>query len=362
MEFKLYHYPFPAIWKSVFGTWNLPRFVGAIFCSNIHLAKVEMSSVENNLPLVSVVTPTFNQAAFLRETIDSVLSQDYPSIEYQIIDDGSTDATSEILREYADRVWTERQENRGQTPTINKGWERAKGGIPTWLNSDDTFLPGAVSTAVAYLREHPEVGIVFGDTLFTDQDGNPLERLRGLVDFDYVRFVQRCHNPIAQPSAFIRRSVIEDIGMLDPFYYYFMDWDFWLRAGINHRISYFPELLSTYRLHAESKTVSQANKAAPELEYMYQKFFARRDLPESVSSIEKEAMVNMLFTSGGYYLEGSNRRAAARAALKAVYRYPSYFYHPSAIHKLFYCLCGGSSIYQRCRGTYHKVRTIFASG
>lgn len=333
-----------------------------MFCSSISPAKVKMSSAENNLPLVSVVTPTFNQAAFLRETIESVLSQDYPSIEYQVIDDGSTDDTAAILSEYADRVRTEQQENRGQTPTINKGWERSRGEILTWLNSDDTFLPGAVSTAVAYLKEHPEVGIVFGDTLFTDQDGNPLERSSKLLDFDYVRFVQLCHNPIVQPSAFIRRSVIEDIGMLDPFYYYFMDWDFWLRAGINHGISYVPELLSTYRLHAESKTVAQADKAAPELEYMYRKFFARPDLPERIRSIEKEAMVNMLFTSGGYYLKGGNRRAAARAALSAVRRCPSCFYHPSAIHKLFYCLCGGSSIYQRSRGTYHKVRTIFASG
>ncbi len=333
-----------------------------MFCSNITLAKINMSSVENNLPLVSIVTPTFNQSAFLRDTIDSVLSQDYPTLEYQIIDDGSTDATSAVLEEYAGRVWIERQENRGQTPTINKGWERSRGEIITWLNSDDTFLPGAVRTAVAYLTEHPEVDIVFGDTLFTDQDGNPLERSRRLPDFDYLEFVRLCHNPIAQPSAFIRRSVIEDIGMLDPFYYYFMDWDFWLRAGINHQISYFPELLSTYRLHADSKTVAQANKAAPELEYMYRKFFARPDLPERIASLEKEAMVNMLFTSGGYYLEGGNRRAAARAALRAVRHWPSRFYHPSAIHKLFYCLCGGSSIYQRSRGTYHKVRTTLASG
>ncbi|PYS69757.1 MAG: glycosyltransferase [Acidobacteria bacterium] len=317
-----------------------------------------MSSTEQNPSLVSVVTPTFNQANFLRETIESVLSQDYPAIEHQIIDDGSTDATPEILREYSDRVWIERHENRGQTPTINKGWERAKGSILTWLNSDDTFLPGAVSRGVAYHDEHPDVGIVFGDTLFTDQDSNPLERSKNLGDFDYRRFVRLCHNPIPQPSAFIRRSVIEDIGMLDPSYYYFMDWDFWLRAGVNHRISYIPELLSTYRLHADSKTVAQANKAAPELEYMYRKFFARTDLPDSIRSLEKEAMLNMLFTSGGYYLEGGNKKAAAQTALKALRSFPSSFYQPSAVHKLFYCLCGGSSIYQRSRATYNRMRTI----
>jgi glycosyltransferase involved in cell wall biosynthesis len=319
-----------------------------------------MSSAENNLPLVSVVTPTFNQAAFLEDTIESVISQDYPAIEYQVIDDGSTDDTPKILGKYEGRFWIERHENQGQTPTINKGWQRSQGEIITWLNSDDTFLPGAVSTAVTYLRNHPDVDIVFGDTLFTDQAGKPLERSGKRFEFEYEQFVRLCHNPIAQPSAFIRRSVIEDIGLLDPSYYYFMDWDFWLRAGINHRIQYFPELLSTYRLHAESKTVAETSRAAPELEYMYRKFFARTDLPARVRSLEQEAMVNMLITSGGYHLEGGNRKAATQAALRALRSYPSYFSRPSALHKLFYLICGGSSIYRRSRGTYHKLRATFA--
>src|SRR5512132_3263811 len=127
-------------------------------------------------PIVSDVTPAYNQAAFLRDTIESVLSQDYPAIEHQIIDDGSTDETPEILKEYEGRAWIERHENRGQTPTINKGWARAKGEILTWLNSDDTFLPGAVSTAVDYLQKNPDVGIIFGDTLFTNPDGSPIEQ------------------------------------------------------------------------------------------------------------------------------------------------------------------------------------------
>jgi hypothetical protein len=86
-------------------------------------------------------------------------------------------------------------------------------------------------------------------------------------EFSYRDLVANCHNPIPQPSAFIRRKVMEDVGLLDPHYYYFMDWDFWLRAGLRHSFAYFPELLSTYRLHEESKTVAQAVRAAPELEY-----------------------------------------------------------------------------------------------
>src|SRR2546421_6377677 len=159
-----------------------------------------MNSTENpsfqTQPLVSVVTPTYNQAAFLRDTIESVLSQDYPAIEFQIIDDGSTDQTPEILQEYLGRALVERHENRGQTPTINKGWERAKGDILTWLNSDDTFLPGAVSKAVEYFQQHPDVDIVFGDTLFTQPDGQPIERSRPRAEFDYRTFVLQCENPI----------------------------------------------------------------------------------------------------------------------------------------------------------------------
>jgi len=306
-------------------------------------------------PVVSVVTPTYNQADFLRDTLESVLDQDYPHIEHQVIDDGSTDSTPQILAEYADRIAIERHENRGQTPTINKGWERATGDILTWLNSDDTFLPGAVSKAVEYFEQHPDVDIVFGDTLFTQPDGSTIERSKPRAEFNYRTFVLQCENPIAQPSAFIRRAVIDDIGLLDPKFYYFMDWDFWLQAGIRHRIAYTPQLWSTYRLHENSKTMAQANKAAPELEYMYRKFFARDDLPQEIRALERRAMMNMFFTSGGYYLEAHNTKAATRMAFKALGSNVSSSYRPEVLHKFLYCVFGGRSVYQRTRTAYHRA-------
>src|SRR5206468_6029934 len=118
-----------------------------------------------------------------------------PHIEYLVIDDGATEATHVILAEYRGRVEWESQPNIGQTPTINKGWERSQGEIITWLNSDDTFLPGAVSKAVSYLQEHPQVDIVFGDSLFTAADGSPIERSKSLADFSYSELVAKCHNP-----------------------------------------------------------------------------------------------------------------------------------------------------------------------
>lgn len=314
------------------------------------------------LPLVSIITPTYNQSDFLRETIESVITQDYPRVEYLVIDDGSTDATPRVLAEYDGRVRSYSRENRGQTPTINEGWQQLTGDIFTWLNSDDLLLPGALSTAVNYLREHPEVDIVFGDTMMTAADGTHIGRSQPRGRFDYREFVIKCENPIAQPSAFIRRRVVDDVGPLDPHFYYFMDWDFWLRAGVRHKIEYTPELLSTYRLHPDSKTVAQAAKAAPELKYLYDKFFAREDLPDWMRAVERRAKANMLFTSGGYYLEGGQPAQAARVAREAIRNYPAALFNPEMLHKFIYCTFAGSSVYKGSRSAFHRARgTLGAS-
>ena len=275
---------------------------------------------EQKLPTVTVITPAYNQAEFLRDTIESVLEQDYPHIEFVVLDDGSTDDTPKILAEYGNRFRWETHANMGQTATINKGWSMTSGEIITWLNSDDTYLPGAVSTAVEYLVANPEVGIVYGDTLTTEADGTPFGRSKPLPPFDYREFVGSWENTIVQPSSFIRRSVIEKVDMLDPKFYYFMDWDLWLRAGLYFKIAYIPEMLSTYRFHAESKTVAQAKKAAPELEYMFDRFFSRSDLPDDILALKKRARMNMFFLTAGYYLQGEDKpsaRAMAKKALRA---------------------------------------------
>jgi glycosyltransferase involved in cell wall biosynthesis len=240
-------------------------------------------------PLVSIVTPTFNQAVFLRETVESVLAQDYPRIEHVVIDDGSTDETRTVLESFGTRVRWWSRPNRGQTPTINEGIDACRGEIVTWLNSDDTLLPGAVSWAVSALDRHAPAGVVFGDTLFTRADGSPLHRSTAQA-FDYERFVVECHNPIPQCSSFISRRTIDSVGRLDSALYYFMDWDLWLRAGLTASTVYEPVLISTYRLHADSKTVSQSRRSAPELEYMYRKCFAGGGVPLAIRRRRGEAL------------------------------------------------------------------------
>ncbi len=311
----------------------------------------------DELPFVSVVTPAYNQAQFLRETIESVLTQDYPRIEYRVIDDGSTDATRSILEEYDGRILWDSRPNRGQTATINQGWEQCTGDILIWLNSDDTFLPGAVRSAVDYLRARPEVGIVFGDSLFTEADGTPLHRSRDCGAFDYRRFVLECENPICQPSAFLRRSVVEDVGPLDPYYFYFMDWDYWLRSGLRHRIEHHPELWSTYRLHAASNTVAQAKRVAPELERMYGRFFERADLPDWARARRDEATANMWFTTAGYYSKGGAHDLAAEAGKAAQRAYPALTRDPRMLRKWAFCRYGNHPVYRAGRSLLRRIRT-----
>ena len=312
------------------------------------------------LPTISIVTPAYNQAEFLRDTIESVLGQDYPNIEYVVLDDGSTDRTPEILKEYGDRFYWESQENIGQTATINKGWTMTSGEVITWLNSDDTFYGKSdVREAITYLIEHPNLGIVFGDSMYTDAGGRELEPTRPVIDFTYEKMVRTCENFISQPSAFIRRAVIDKVGALDPKYYYFMDWDLWIRAGIYFDIEHIDRIWSTYRLHAESKTVAQSKKAAPELEYLYKKFFARDDVPQEIRALEKEAMMSMCFTSGGYYMKGGDTTSAAAMAKKAFHYNPNGRLRLANLHKYLYCRLGSTTLYRKSRSLLRRPEPIY---
>ena len=166
----------------------------------------------SDAPLVTVVTPSFNHGRFMRETIESVLTQSYPRIEYLVMDGGSTDETVKILESYGDRVAWVSERDRGQTDAINKGWRRGRGAILAYLNSDDTYLPGAVEKAVAGLRAHPDAGAVYGEGYHVDESGRVIERYP-TEPFDLTRLPQTCF--ICQPTVFLRRELVERVGYLD---------------------------------------------------------------------------------------------------------------------------------------------------
>lgn len=181
-------------------------------------------------PLVSIVTPSFQQAPFLRACIDSVRRQSYAPIEYQVRDGGSTDGSVEILRSYGDALRWRSERDRGQAAAINACLREAGGEIVGFLNSDDVLQPGAVAAAVAALQANPEVDIVYGRAAIIDESGRPL-RPAPVRPFDPDVLVQHCF--ISQPAAFWRRSLHERIGYFTEEFDHTLDYEFWIRAMVN---------------------------------------------------------------------------------------------------------------------------------
>jgi glycosyltransferase involved in cell wall biosynthesis len=205
-------------------------------------------------PLVSIITPSFNQASYIQATIQSVLKQDYPRIEYIVVDGGSTDGTADIIRKYEDKIaWWVSEKDQGQTEAINKGFAHATGDILAWLNSDDTYEPGAVSAAVKYLQEHPEVAMVYADCNFIDQHGRVIGQFASRQT-DY-RKLRRGYVHIPQQTMFFRAKYWKELGPLDPSFYFAMDYDLWVRIAKHAQIKYLPgRTWANFRIHTSSKT------------------------------------------------------------------------------------------------------------
>lgn len=219
---------------------------------------------DSNSPLVSIVTPSFNQAHYLESTIRSVLDQDYPNIEYIIVDGGSTDGSVEIIRRYSERLaWWVSEKDRGQTDAINKGFAHAKGTILAWLNSDDTYENNAVREAVAFLLDRPEVGLVYGDANFIDETGRIIGHFPA-AQTSYRR-LRRGYVHIPQQSSFWRADLWRKVGPLDPSFYFAMDYDLWVRLAALAPVQYYPRLWANFRLHTRGKTITADDRCWPEM-------------------------------------------------------------------------------------------------
>ena len=216
-------------------------------------------------PLVTIVTPSYQHARFLAETMDSVLNQTYPNIEYIVIDGGSTDGSVDIIKERADRLaYWESEPDKGQTSAINKGFARANGEILAWLNSDDTLEPDAVAEVVAFLRDHPDVGLVYGDANFTDEHGQVIGKFPA-AQTDFTR-LSRGYVHIPQQSAFWRADLYRQVGPLDESLYFAMDYDLWRKLAAVSEVRYLPgKVWANFRLHGDSKTIAEDDRCWPEM-------------------------------------------------------------------------------------------------
>lgn len=216
-------------------------------------------------PLVSIITPSFNQAGYLEATIRSVLEQDYPRIEYVIMDGGSKDGSPELIRRYAGRIaYWESVKDKGQTDAINKGFGRAKGEILAWLNSDDVLRPGAVSQAVAWLTQHPRTGLVYGDCDFIDSQGETIGRFHARPTD--LRKLRRGYVHIPQQASFLRADLWRQVGPLDDSFYFAMDYDLWVRLAAVSELQYLPgKPWAAFRLHDDAKTINADDRCWPEM-------------------------------------------------------------------------------------------------
>ena len=215
-------------------------------------------------PLVSIVTPSYNQAQFLEETIQSVLAQEYPSIEYILVDGGSTDGSLEIIQRYEERFeWWISEPDKGQTDAINKGFLRAHGEILAWLNSDDSYVPGAIAEAVEFLQTHPQVGMVYGDANLVDVQGKVIGQFPARQT-NYAR-LRRGYVHIPQQATFFRANLWKRVGPLDPTFYFTMDYDLWVRLARVSLLHYHPRLWANFRLHGSGKSVISDDRCWPEM-------------------------------------------------------------------------------------------------
>lgn len=266
-------------------------------------------------PRVSIVTPSYNQAAFIEQTLCSVLDQGYPNLEYLVVDGASQDGSVEIIRKYADRLaWWVSEPDHGQAEAINKGFAHASGEIVGWVNSDDLYLPGCVASAVSALQEDSGLVMVFGDMAAMDSDGVVINLLRsknwGLDDL-------MCFEILNQPAVFMRREALETAGFLETRFHYMLDHHLWLRLVQLGEICHIPEIWAAARFHAGAKNVAQTYGFSRDAFTIVDWMQEQPKLAERFPHLKRKIFAGLYCLDAFYLLNGGDARSALRSYLRA---------------------------------------------
>jgi glycosyltransferase involved in cell wall biosynthesis len=279
------------------------------------------------MTLVSIITPSYNQSAYLEQTIRSVLDQDHPQIEYMVIDGASTDGSLEIIKKYADKLaWWISEKDHGQADAINKGFARASGEIIAWLNSDDYYLPGAVSAAVKVLEENPDAVLVYGDMLAVDEHGRTFNTLhyKPLTLEDLL-----CFQIIGQPAVFMRRSALQKTNGLDPDFHFLLDHLLWIELARHGKILFAEQTWAAARYHAEAKNRARAAEFGREAFRILEVIAQDKTLAPLLEKINRRARASAHRVDSRYLLDGGQPANALLAWAKALLLHP-----PTALARL----------------------------
>lgn len=272
------------------------------------------------MTLVSIITPSYNQAKYLEQTIQSVFNQDYPRIEYIVIDGASKDGSVDIIKKYADKLtYWESKKDKGQADAINKGFAHATGEIIAWLNSDDYYLPGAVRAAVKVFEENPDVVLVYGDMLAVDENSTTFNTLtyKQLTLEDLF-----CFQIIGQPAVFMRRSALQKTSGLDLTFHFLLDHLLWIKIAKQGKILHVSQTWAAARYHAEAKNVAKAAEFGLEAFRILETIAQDKDLAKALLDVDRRAHASAFRVDARYVLDGGLPAKALRQWFRALFIHP----------------------------------------
>jgi hypothetical protein len=272
------------------------------------------------MTLVSIITPSYNQAAYLEQTLLSVLNQDYPHIEYIVVDGASTDGSVDIIKKYADRFayWISEKDH-GQAEAINKGFAHASGDIIAWLNSDDYYLQGAVSAAVKAFEENPDAVLVYGNMLAVDEHSRTFNRLSyGQLNLEGLL----CFQIIGQPAVFMRRSALQKTNGLDLNFHFLLDHLLWIQIVKQGRMLHVNQTWSAARYHAEAKNRAKAAEFGREAFRILEVTSQDSDLVPVLAKVGRRARASANRVDSRYLLDGGQPAKAISTWVRALLIHP----------------------------------------
>jgi glycosyltransferase involved in cell wall biosynthesis len=272
------------------------------------------------MTLVSIITPSFNQAKYLEQTIQSVLDQDYSNIEYIVVDGASRDGSIEIIKKYAHKLaWWISEQDSGQAEAINKGFARASGEVIAWINSDDYYLPDTVSVAVKVFEENPQVVLVYGNMMAVDENGRVFNTLK----YSQLKLEDLlCFQIIGQPAVFMRRSALQKTDGLNPSFHFLLDHLLWIQLAQHGKILHVDQTWSAARYHAEAKNRAKAAEFGREAFRILEVVKQDKTLGPILAKVQRRARASAHRVDARYLLDGGQSVKSLLAWIKALLIHP----------------------------------------